>query len=117
MLGNNKNVKQLSKEDVIKLSNTEKRIDFLESYQEWGVWLEIPELMVRIFKASFPTGEVLYVTEYQSHNYCMRKCPVAAYRFVKPDVGVYGQYADIRSDAVNKLKDLKVKYCAEQKKK
>ena len=114
MLEDKNNIKKLSKDEVIALSNTEKRIAFLESYKEWGVWLEIPELNVKIFKAEFPTGEILYVTEYRTHSYLMKDSLVAACRFVKPG-GVYGQYADVRSDTVNKLKDLKMKYCEEKK--
>lgn len=115
MNDNEKNVRTLSKQEVIELSNTEKRLKFIDSYKEWGVWLEIPSLKVRIYKIAFPTDEVLYATEYPSHSYFMKECPVVAFRFVKP-TSVYGQYADVRSDVANRLKELKMKYCEEMKK-
>ena len=115
MNGNEKNVKTLSKQEVIEISNTEKRLKFIDSYKEWGVWIEIPDLKVKIYKIAFPTGEVLYATEYPSHSYFMKECPVVAFRFLKHD-GIYGQHADTRSDVVNQLKELKMKYCEEMKK-
>ena len=51
---NKENVKVLTKEDVIKLSNNTKRQEFLSDYESWGVWLDIPELGVGVFKAELP---------------------------------------------------------------
>ena len=39
----NENVRVLTKDEVIKLSNGDKRRAFLDDYESWGVWLDIPE--------------------------------------------------------------------------
>ena len=62
MKENKENIKVLSKEDVIKLSNYTKRQEFLSDYESWGVWLDIPELNIQVYKAELPNGKVIFVT-------------------------------------------------------
>lgn len=57
----NENVRVLTKEEVIKLSNGVKRREFLDDYESWGVWLDIPELNVQVYKAELPMNRVIYV--------------------------------------------------------
>ena len=57
----NENVRVLTKEEVIKLSNGVKRREFLDDYECWGVWLDIPELNVQVYKAELPMNRVIYV--------------------------------------------------------
>ena len=64
---NKANVKVLTKEDVIKLSNYTKRQEFLSEYESWGVWLEISEINVQIFKALLPNGKVIFVTRFKNY--------------------------------------------------
>ena len=57
----NENVRVLTKEEVIKLSNGDKRRAFLDGFESWGVWLDIPELNVQVYKAKLPNKRVIYV--------------------------------------------------------
>ncbi|MBE5040535.1 hypothetical protein [Ructibacterium gallinarum] len=104
------NVKYLTKEDVISLSNMEKRQRFIEDYQSWGVWLDIPQLGVRVYKAVLPEGQSVIVTEFIT-----KYGKIGIYRYVGSD-GYYSPYSDSISVIAYSLKDLKVKYCAERRK-
>jgi len=48
------NVRVLTKDEVIKLSNATKRREFVNSYESWGIWLDIPELNFRSLRQNFP---------------------------------------------------------------
>jgi len=63
----NENVRVLTKEEVIGLSNYTKRQEFLYDYESWGVWLEIPELNAQVFKAQLPKGKVIFVTRFKNY--------------------------------------------------
>lgn len=104
------NVKQLTKDDVISLSNMEKRQKFVEDYQSWGIWLEIPQLGVKVYKAVLPEGQSIIVTEFTT-GYGRR----GVYRYIGTD-GYYAPHSDCVSVIAHSLKDLKVKYCAERRK-
>ena len=64
----NENVRVLTKEEVIKLSNGVKRREFLDEYESWGVWLDIPELNVQVYKTELPMNRVIYVTRFKNYN-------------------------------------------------
>ena len=51
---NKENIKVLTEDDIIELSNTEKRMNFLNDYQNWGVWLNIEQIGVKVYKAVLP---------------------------------------------------------------
>ena len=75
------NVKVLTKEDVINLSNYTKRQEFLSSYEDWGVWLDIPELHVQIFKAELPNSKAIFVTRFKSYMTYGGKYSSPIYRY------------------------------------
>lgn len=104
------NIKKLSKEDVISLSNMEKRERFVKDYQSWGIWLDIPQLGIRVYKAVLPEGQSVVVTEFTT-----KYGKTGIYRYVGSD-GYYAAYSDCISVIAHSLKDLKVKYCAERRK-
>ena len=62
------NIKVLTEADVIQLSNCKKRRDFIESFESWGVWLDIPELNVQIFKAELPKKQQIFVTRFRNYS-------------------------------------------------
>ena len=67
MKRNDENIKVLTKEDIIKLSNTVKMQEFLNDYKSWGVWLDIEAIDVQLYKALFPDNTCIFVTEYPSY--------------------------------------------------
>ena len=110
---NQENVKVLTKGDVIHLSNDTKRKEFLADYHEWGVWLDIPELNVKIFKAVLPNEHVIFVTQFKQEVYSFQGV-TSVYRYgTKPTE--YGRYAMDLRQLTEILKDLKVQYVKERK--
>lgn len=101
------NIKVLTEADVIKLSNCTKRKDFIESFENWGVWLDIPELNVQIFKAELPKGHQIFVTRFKNFTEYGGKYAFPIYRYGKEN-GEYRAFADGLSCAESKLKELKM---------
>lgn len=46
------------------LKNRTEREQFLENYKSWEFWKEIPELELKFYRYTFPTGTVIIATEY-----------------------------------------------------
>lgn len=101
------NIKVLTEADVIKLSNCKKRRDFIESFESWGVWLDIPELNVQIFKAELPKKQQIFVTRFRNYSGYSSKYATPVYRYGKK-TGEYRAFADGLSCSERKLKELKM---------
>lgn len=94
------------------LRNKKEREDFLENYQQWGVWKEIPELRVQFYKYDLPNGAriiaqtyvhppISYLTSHQEEY------AVAEYALIVPQgddfKGSYGQeYTFYRPNGASK---------------
>jgi len=114
MKENKENIKMLSKEDVIKLSNFTKRQEFLSDYESWGVWLDIPELNIQVYKAELPNGKVIFVTCHKNfHSYC-RQYHTAIYRFGN-NGNEYHAHEDSWPFIADRLKDMKKVFLEEKK--
>ena len=111
---NEKNVKFLTEQDVIDLSNTQKREAFLASYKEWGVWLDVEPLGLKVYKALLPNGRIIYVTEYPARDGRFSGYVHVDYRYAA-DNGRYESFEDGRSKVADRLKDLKVKIVQERR--
>ena len=109
------NVRVLTKEDVIKLSNGNKRRDFLDDYESWGVWMDIPELNIQIYKALLPNNRVIFVTRFKNYHEYGGDYASPVYRYGMSD-GEYRSYSESISSIVERLKDLKATLIAEAKK-
>lgn len=49
----------------MQFKNKKEREEFLESYREWELWKEIPEIEVKLYRYAFvSTGAVIIATEY-----------------------------------------------------
>ena len=114
MKENKENVKVLTSEDVLRLSNNQKRLDFLNDYESWGSWLEIPEINVKVFKAELPNEEVNFVTEFNRDSVMTGEIKSAAYRCGK-DYEDYRRYPENVSSIAERLKNLKIKILKEKK--
>ena len=49
--------------NFLSLKNDTERLDFLEMYKCWGVWLELPELNLKFYKCDLDNGDFIVVTE------------------------------------------------------
>lgn len=109
------NVRVLTKEEIIKLSNATKRHEFVDGYESWGVWLDIPELNVQVFKAELPMNRVIYVTRFKNHTTYGGDYASPVFRYgTKKDE--YRSYPESASFVVDKLKELKSMLQSEAKK-
>ena len=46
------------------LKNAKERKEWLEKYQSWGVWLDVPEVSKKFYRYDFENGDSLIVEEY-----------------------------------------------------
>lgn len=113
---NKENIKVLTEDDIIKLSNIEKRMNFLNDYQKWGVWLDIEQISVKVYKAVLPDGSIIYVTEFPIREGYGGGYISQAFRYTGSD-GRYENYPDSESILIQRLKDLKVKIIRERREK
>ena len=111
----NENVRVLTKDEVIKLSNGDKRRAFLDDYESWGVWLDIPELNVQVYKAKLPNNRVIYVTRVKNYNTYGGKYSAPVYRYGMSE-NEYKSYPESSAFIADRLKDLKATLMAEAKK-
>lgn len=107
---NKENVKVLTKEDVIKLSNYEKRQDFLNNYESWGAWLDIPELNVQVFKLILPDDKSVFVTRFKNYGKYGGTYSSPVYRHEH-----YSAMGEGIHTIIDKLKNLKKEYLEEKK--
>lgn len=54
-------------EFYLNLKNDKARREFLESYKKWGVWLNIPELDLTVYRYNFKNGDSLLVVSYGTY--------------------------------------------------
>lgn len=113
---NKENINVLTEDAIIELSNTEKRMNFLNDYQNWGVWLNIEQIGVKVYKAVLPDGSIIYVTEFPMRGGCGRGYTVQSFRYAGSD-GRYQSHSDSESILIQRLKDLKVKIVSERRNK
>lgn len=111
MKENKENIKILTKEDIIALSNDKKRRIFLKSYHKWGPWLEIPQLRVQVYKAVLPENECIFITEYLAHF----DFTPAIYRYA-PKNELYSTFWNYESNIAAAMKAMRAKYCEERRK-
>ena len=108
------NIKVLTADDVIELSNYTKRQEFLSSYKSWGVWLDIPELNVQVFKALLPKNRAIFVTQYKNYQRYCGEYASPIYRF-GTSYSEYHAYEDSCSFIADQLKNLKKLLLEERK--
>ena len=82
------------------LRNRNEREAFLEAYQKWGVWKEIPELRVQFYKYDLPNGARIIAQTYvhppvSYYKHRTEEYIVAEYALIVPEGddfhGAYGQ--------------------------
>lgn len=75
----------LTEKPLRQLRNKKEREAFLENYQQWGVWKEIPELRVQFYKYDLPNGARIIAQTYVH--------PPVSYLSYKKDTYVIAEYA------------------------
>ena len=111
----NSYVKVVTPAEIISLTNTDKRKDFLADYRAWGVWLDISELDAKYFKAELPDGASIVVGEFKSRAFRTTDGleTTDKYCYIPKD-SFYSPSAYSVSLLVDKLKDLRQKILKQQ---
>jgi len=93
-------------------TNDKKRKTFLEAYQEWGLWREMPELELKYYRYQLPDGTMIIVQEhnhrvYETYNK-FRWDRGVFYYVQKPDESAFSpDFKQSISFAADLLKDAK----------
>lgn len=99
-------------EKLCQLKNKAERLAFLENYDRWGVWKEIPELRVQFYKYDLPNGARIVAQTYihppiSYLSYHQEEHAVAEYALLLPKgddyKGTFGQeYTFYRPNGASK---------------
>lgn len=102
----------LTEKPLRQLRNKKEREAFLENYEQWGVWKEIPELRVQFYKYDLPNGARIIAQTYvhppiSYYKHRTEEYIVAEYALIVPEGddfhGAYGQeYTYYRPNGASK---------------
>lgn len=58
---------ELTKQDILSMTNIQKRKDFLGTWATWGVWADVPELGMTVRAVILPDGCRITATRLDQH--------------------------------------------------
>lgn len=58
---------ELTKQDILSMTNMEKRKEFLDAWPTWPVWVEVPELGMTVRVVCLPDGSRITATRFAQH--------------------------------------------------
>ena len=111
-----KNIKIMTKEDVINLDNEVKCYEFLKNYENWGVWLDINEMNVQIYKAELPDNQAVYVTKFKNGNKYGDKYSSPVYSYAT-NLSQYNAKPETCAFIADELKKLRTLFLLDESKK
>jgi hypothetical protein len=98
--------KQISKEKILSLTNTQKRDNFLEGWTDWPLLVEVPELKLTVREVVLPDKKRIVSMEYEKINTSYRHC---YFQLLNSDEGI-SPFSDIgRSNIIEHLTGLRMK--------
>ena len=107
VIDDNSKVKKVFAAEIMALTNTDKRKDFITNYEAWGIWLNIPELNAKYFKAEFPDGSAILVGEFENNaRSSTYDKDLIRYHLIRKG-NFFNPSADSEGALVEKLKDLR----------
>lgn len=117
----NVDIRKLTKEEIMALSNDNKRHDFVKKYKAWGIWYEDEKLGIRYFRCEMPDGSSMVVTECRN-NVSLYNHPKGEYSVHYRTLIKNGEYYNPspffdENEIVNHLKTLCIQYRKEKQKK
>jgi hypothetical protein len=59
----------LTEQEILEMSNTAKRKDFLKTYETWELWEEAPLLGLTVYRVGLPDGKFIIAATYKSLIY------------------------------------------------
>lgn len=74
----------------LNFKNTEERKAFLDSYTTWALWVDVPELGIKVYRYNLITGDSLLATEYyESNPYNDHMRMTHRYQILPQENGIY----------------------------
>lgn len=58
---------ELTKQDLLSMTNMQKRKNFLESWATWDMWVDVPELGMTVRAVTLPSGDRITATRFDQH--------------------------------------------------
>lgn len=56
---------ELTKQDILAMTNIQKRKDFLNTWATWSVWVDVPELGMTVRAVTLPDGSRITATRFE----------------------------------------------------
>ena len=58
---------KLTEQDILSMTNMQKRKDFLATWATWPVWVKVPELGMTVHAVDLPGGGCITATRFDQH--------------------------------------------------
>jgi hypothetical protein len=91
----------LTEQEILEMSNNDKRKEFLKTYETWGIWEDAPLLGLTVYRVRLPNGYYIVSAVYKSLIYNFVK-----YGYNKADE-YFSPFHKGESEICDKLKDLR----------
>lgn len=87
----------------MKLTNTKKREDFLNTFERWPIWVDVPEWGLIVRRFDLPTGHAVVVAQYASSckRFDGRRWP--HWQFLRPGEWFKSSYAYSINEIIGNL--------------
>lgn len=92
------------------LKNDQERTDFLESWKNWPLWFESPQIEARYYRYMFDDGSYIVAVSYRRSNWSRysrmkeEEYGRANMHLVKVGENYYGEYTTSRTDLIEHIK-------------
>lgn len=96
----------LTKEDILSMTNIQKRKDFLDTWSTWTVWVDVPELGMTVRAVTLPDGSRITATRFAQHCTLYEKADMC---HLYAGEG-YSSRTSCRSELVEHLTQLRKEY-------
>lgn len=97
---------ELTEQDILSMSNMQKRKDFLATWATWPEWVDVPELGMTVFVVDLPDGGRITATRLAQH--CTHYEHAALHR-LRPGEG-YSSHVSSTSELAEYLTQLRKGY-------
>lgn len=99
---------KLTEQDILAMTNMQKRKDFLSTWATWPVWVKVPELGMTVHAVDLPDGCCITATRFDQH--CIHYEHAGLHR-LRPGEG-YSSHVSSVSELTEYLTELRKNYAA-----
>lgn len=102
---------ELTKQDVLALTNESKRKAVLADWQNWGIWHKAPEIGLSVYRLDLPDGSFFTASWYEGDDFYPD--PISTHNYNHPRFNIGGAGGKLKAGKVaesvltDKLKELR----------